>query len=252
MRIARELHDIVAHAMSIIAVRSGVARLALQTRPEEAWRGARDIEGTSHQALQELAAPSGCSASETEDPSIAGTAPGLADLRNSSPRSSSRHRQSHIRVEGQPRRLPPGVDLSAYRIIQEALTNVVRHAAPPPPNSLCTTDRPRSRSRSPTTADPAPVRFFGQSTEGAGMGWWACANESPSTAANSGRTDPSGFRSSLVSPPPEVAMSIGVVIADDQALVRGGSESWSSCPRHGVVGKRRRDRSRRPGPAAPS
>ncbi len=131
MRIARELHDIVAHAMSIIAVRSGVARMALQTRPEEAWEALGIIEGTSHQALQELRLLVGVLRSEPEE---AGAelrpAPGLVDLPELVTQITQAGIAVDIHVEGEPRRLSPGVDLSAYRIIQEALTNVVRHAGP--------------------------------------------------------------------------------------------------------------------------
>jgi signal transduction histidine kinase len=67
MRIARELHDVVAHAMSIIAVRSGVARMALESRPAEAGEALQIIEGTSRQALQELRLLVGVLRSEPEE-----------------------------------------------------------------------------------------------------------------------------------------------------------------------------------------
>ena len=132
LRIARELHDVVAHAMSIIAVRSGVARLALQTRPQEASEALGIIEDTSRQALQELRSIVGVlRIAETDGtPAQREPAPGLTDLEQLVAQIGEAGVPVHLRVEGQPRRLPRGVDLSAYRIIQEALTNVVRHAAP--------------------------------------------------------------------------------------------------------------------------
>ena len=131
LRIARELHDVVAHAMSIIAIRSGVARMALQTRPQEAGEALGIIEDTSRQALQELRSIVGELRSVETDTTTAQRepAPCLADLEQLVAQIGEAGVSVHLRVEGEPRRLPPGVDLSAYRIVQEALTNVVRHAA---------------------------------------------------------------------------------------------------------------------------
>jgi signal transduction histidine kinase len=132
VRIARELHDIVAHAMSIIAVRSGVARMVLDVRPGEARDALEIIEGTSRQALREMRVLVGVLRDADADNTHGdrSPAPGLASL----PRLIADIGQAGVpvavRVEGQARTLSPGVDLSAYRIIQEALTNVVRHAAP--------------------------------------------------------------------------------------------------------------------------
>jgi signal transduction histidine kinase len=173
LRIARELHDVVAHAMSIIAVRSGVARLALQTRPQEASEALGIIEDTSHQALQELRSIVGVlRIAETDGtPAQREPAPGLADLEKLVAQIGEAGVPVHMRVEGQPRGLPPGVDLSAYRIIQEALTNVVRHAAPataeltlryqPAEITIEVTDNGQSGP---------PALAGGQSTNGSGHG----------------------------------------------------------------------------------
>jgi signal transduction histidine kinase len=132
LRIARELHDVVAHAMSIIAIRSGVARMVLQTRPQEASEALGIIEDTSRQALQELRSIVGMlRGTETDNtPAQLEPAPGLADLEQLLTQIGDAGVPVHLRIEGEPRRLPPGVDLSVYRIVQEALTNVVRHAFP--------------------------------------------------------------------------------------------------------------------------
>jgi signal transduction histidine kinase len=132
LRIARELHDVVAHAMSIIAVRSGVARLVIDVRPDEAREALGIIEGTSRQALAELRLLVGVlRGHETRDADAdREPAPGLAGLPGLIGRINEAGVSVGLRVEGEPRRLSPGVDLSAYRIVQEALTNVVRHAAP--------------------------------------------------------------------------------------------------------------------------
>jgi signal transduction histidine kinase len=132
VRIARELHDVVAHAMSIIAVRSGVARMVLDVRPGEAREALKIIEGTSRQALREMRLLVGVLRDADADNTHAdrGPAPGLTSLPELITHIGQAGVPVGVRVEGQPRALSPGVDLSAYRIIQEALTNVVRHAAP--------------------------------------------------------------------------------------------------------------------------
>jgi signal transduction histidine kinase len=132
VRIARELHDVVAHAMSIIAVRSGVARMVLDVRPEEAREALGIIEGTSRQALQEMRLLVGVLRDPDAEglPTERGPAPGLASLPGLVTHINEAGVPVGVRVEGEPRPLSPGADLCAYRIVQEALTNVVRHAAP--------------------------------------------------------------------------------------------------------------------------
>ena len=129
LRIARDLHDIVAHAMSVIAIRSGVARLVIDTQPDEAREALSIIETTSRRALAEMRLLVGV-LRQPEDTAELGPAPGLADL----PDLIDYVRQAGVRVdldsESEAPTLPAGVDLSAYRIVQEALTNVVRHAGP--------------------------------------------------------------------------------------------------------------------------
>jgi signal transduction histidine kinase len=173
LRIARELHDVVAHAMSIIAIRSGVARMALRTRPQEASEALGIIEDTSRQALQELRSIVGVLRSAETDttPAQREPAPCLADLEQLVAQIGEAGVPVHLHIEGKPRRLPPGVDLSAYRIVQEALTNVVRHAVPataeltlrylPAEIAIEVTDNGRSSRQAPSG---------GQSTNGSGHG----------------------------------------------------------------------------------
>jgi signal transduction histidine kinase len=129
MRIARELHDVVAHAMSVIAVRSGVARMVLDTQPDQAREALGIIEDTSREALQQMRQLVGV-LREPGDTSDLGPAPGLEDLPGLVDGIGQAGVAVDVRVEGRPRRLPPALDLSVYRVIQEALTNVVRHAGP--------------------------------------------------------------------------------------------------------------------------
>jgi len=175
LRIARELHDVVAHSMSVIAVQAGYGQYVIDTQPADARNALGAIQATSREALDDMrrmlgalrqadetdqraatpsaarnaaggsparpggtpAGPGGTRAAAGAADSEAGgsygsaplfPAPGLADLE----RLLSRTASAGVRVDvtrcGPPRELPASIDLSAYRIIQEALTNVVKHA----------------------------------------------------------------------------------------------------------------------------
>jgi signal transduction histidine kinase len=130
MRIARELHDIVAHGMSLIAVQAGVAHHVIEQRPDEAARALASIEATSRAGLAEMRRLLGVlrhSTGSRVDPDLE-PSPGLAHLDQLVASAAQAGIRVNLEVRGQPRPLPPGVDLAAYRIIQEALTNVVKHA----------------------------------------------------------------------------------------------------------------------------
>jgi signal transduction histidine kinase len=168
LRIARELHDVVAHSMSVIAVQAGYGQYIIETQPGDARAALGAIQATSREALDEMRRMLGAlrQADDTDSTEDAGEgasptageaardgatpgaatgaahgaapgaarsaplfpAPGLADL----DRLVSRTAGAGVRVEvtrfGPPRDLPASIDMSAYRIIQEALTNVVKHA----------------------------------------------------------------------------------------------------------------------------
>jgi signal transduction histidine kinase len=130
VRIARELHDVVAHAMSVVAVRSGVARMVLDSQPEEAREALGIIETISRRALAEMRLLVGVLRQPEEGVAELGPAPGLGDLDELVGQMGEAGLQVAMHVEGVERPLPAGVDVSAYRIVQEALTNVVRHVGP--------------------------------------------------------------------------------------------------------------------------
>ena len=165
LRIARELHDVVAHSMSVIAVQAGYGQYVIDVSPDGAREALGAIQATSRDALDEMrrmlgvlrqqdagpapagpapagpgpagiavagtgpACPSG-GAAATARPAAAplAPAPGLAGLERLVARTCGAGVRVTVKLSGQPRPAPAGVDLSAYRIIQEALTNVVRHA----------------------------------------------------------------------------------------------------------------------------
>jgi signal transduction histidine kinase len=130
LRLARELHDVVAHSISVIAVQSGVGAHVAKTQPEEAAKALAAIEATSRAALIELRRLLGVLRQEGEPQGDLAPVPGLADLDSLLAEVAKAGLAVRLRVEGTPSPLPAGVDLSAYRIVQEALTNVVKHAGP--------------------------------------------------------------------------------------------------------------------------
>jgi signal transduction histidine kinase len=128
LRIARELHDVVAHSMSVIAVQSGVGAHVAATQPEEARKALAAIEVTSRATLHELRWLLGVLREDGEPQGSPAQVPGLAGLDALLARMDEGGLAVKLRVEGTRRQLPPGIDLSAYRIVQEALTNVLKHA----------------------------------------------------------------------------------------------------------------------------
>lgn len=127
LRIARELHDVVAHSMSLIAVKAGVAVHVAEARPEEALDALRVIETTSRGSLAEMRHLLGVLRTGAADADLT-PSPGLADLTGLADRAAMAG--VHVDLDVDACDLPDGVALSAYRIVQEAVTNVVKHAAP--------------------------------------------------------------------------------------------------------------------------
>ncbi len=127
LRIARELHDVVAHSLSLIAVQAGVGNYVASARPDEAARALASIESTSRGALREMRRLLGVLRDDSAGTEMA-PAHGLADLGQLVTGTADAGVRVQLEIRGTQRPVPPGVDLAAYRIIQEALTNVVKHA----------------------------------------------------------------------------------------------------------------------------
>ncbi len=128
-RIARDLHDLVAHSVSLMTVQAGAARLLLPSDPARARESLRSVEETGREALADLRRLFGIVRSEEGDAALT-PQPGLARLDALLEQSRTAGLPVEVAIEGKRRMLPPGVDLTAYRIVQESLTNALKHAGP--------------------------------------------------------------------------------------------------------------------------
>jgi len=129
MRIARELHDVLAHNISLINVQAGVALHLMDEQPGQSRSALAAIKQASNDALGELRSVLDVLRQGDEAPPRT-PASGLAHLDRLVAGAQATGLQVRTRVEGTPRPLPAGTDLAAYRIVQESLTNVTRHAGP--------------------------------------------------------------------------------------------------------------------------
>src|SRR3954468_7591502 len=129
-RIARELHDVVAHAVSLMVVQAGASRLAIGFDDEEARGGMLAVESAGRDALVDLRRLLGVLRPDPESSAATSPMPGVALLDDLVAKMESAGLRVTLESSGQPRPLPAGLDLSVYRIVQEALTNVLKHAGP--------------------------------------------------------------------------------------------------------------------------
>ncbi len=134
VRIARELHDVVAHHVSVMGVQAGAARRAVAVDPTKAEAPLQDIEASSREAVAELHRLLGFLRREDEldhdslDPDALLPTPGLARLDDLRRQLAAAGLAIRLTVSGDEQPLPPSVDLNAYRILQEALTNCLKYA----------------------------------------------------------------------------------------------------------------------------
>jgi signal transduction histidine kinase len=128
-RIARELHDVVAHNVSMIVVQAGAAARVLDGDQPDVRNALEAIAGTGRETVDEMRALLGVLRSD-DGPAALKPQPGLADLDQLVSGVREAGLPVTVRIEGSPRPLPQAIDLSAFRIVQEALTNTLKHAGP--------------------------------------------------------------------------------------------------------------------------
>jgi signal transduction histidine kinase len=129
VRIARELHDVVAHAISVMVLLARGGRHRLPAGADETREALDEIERTAEDALSEMRRLLGMLRRPDDDAELA-PQPGLRDIEKLAASVSATGLPVDVSVEGAPRELPAGVEVSAYRIVQEALTNALKHAGP--------------------------------------------------------------------------------------------------------------------------
>jgi signal transduction histidine kinase len=130
LRIARDLHDIVSHAMSVIAVQSGAGHHLLDRDPESARRALSNVETASRGALVEMRRMLGVLRDDDDATGSRAPAPGLSQLGELVARVRDSGLGVTLTVDDGIPELPTSVDLAAYRIVQESLTNVMKHGGP--------------------------------------------------------------------------------------------------------------------------
>ena len=128
--IARELHDVVAHSVSVMVAQAGAAQQVAATQPQEALDTLGSIENTGRAALVEMRRLMGLLRTETDRDVARSPQPGLDNLQLLVSQVRGAGLPVTLELQGDPRPVPAGLDLCAFRIVQEALTNVLKHAGP--------------------------------------------------------------------------------------------------------------------------
>ncbi|MBB4984041.1 sensor histidine kinase [Streptomyces nymphaeiformis] len=189
LRIAREMHDTVAHSIGIVALQAGAARRVIATQPEAARQALTEIETASRETLaglrrlvgalrtadpETVAGPEpdpaavGCPAAPVELPGLP-EMPGLAALDRLVELTGNAGVRVAVRRAGAPCPIPPDIDLSAFRIVQESVTNVVRHSGAD--SCTVTVDQRDPETLAVTVEDRGPVPGHARVSPGTGSGY---------------------------------------------------------------------------------
>jgi signal transduction histidine kinase len=128
-RLAREIHDVIAHSVSVMVIQAAGARTVMDREPGRADTSLRSVERAGREALAEMRRLLGVLASGEELRALA-PQPGLEDLPELISSTCAAGLRTSIRVEGDPIAVSPGLSLCAYRVVQEALTNALKHSGP--------------------------------------------------------------------------------------------------------------------------
>jgi len=133
-RIARELHDVVAHCVSVMVVQAGAAEALLASSPDQARKPLDEVQRTGQQAISELTRMLGLLRGTPHDPRDIDARfephPGVTQVPDLVERTAAAGLDVRLATDGTSRPLPPGTDLTVYRVVQESLTNTLKHAGP--------------------------------------------------------------------------------------------------------------------------
>ena len=196
LRIARELHDVFGHTMATISVQAGVGIHLLRQRPGQAVEALTTIKQISDQGLADVKTILGVLRADSDPDQPRTPQGGLGQLDALLDPVRTAGVQPQLTVHGSARPLPAAVDLAAYRILQEALTNVLRHAHARTVSSTCATSPRRWSSGSSTTERPpaparsAPTVRMGTASAACGRGpgtvWTVHRGRTPTAASRCG------------------------------------------------------------------
>ena len=206
-RIARELHDVVAHSVSAMVIQASAARRVLPRSPQESAAALRTVQAVGREALGELRRTLGFLRPEAAAPGARG--PRRRSRASTSSRTAPAPRacQLELRVEGEPGPLPSSTDLAAYRIVQEALTNTLKHAGPAHAVVLVRWDpdalviEVRDTGRGAAAGPPRSRRRARVSSGCASAPRWPAASSRPAPSVAAASASARGFRASPPSPP---------------------------------------------------
>jgi signal transduction histidine kinase len=164
-RIARDLHDSAGHAISVIAVRAGAARLRHAQDPDRSLLALEAIEQVARQTVEEIDQLVGTLRQDAPPTGAVEAPPGLASLDTLIAHHRAAGLQVHLDITGQPQPLGTAADQAAYRILQEALTNAARHGSGNARVSLAY----RDKTLELTVTNPAPIDHTHRSNGGHGL-----------------------------------------------------------------------------------
>lgn len=200
LRMAQELHDVLGHHLSLINVQAGVGLHLMDQRPEQAREALTAIKSASAEALREVRSVLGVLRTEGE----AAPRQPVLGLKRLTELTASAGIPVRTTVTGEPRELPAEVDRAAYRIVQEALTNVRRHAGPQPEADVAVGYLPAAlylsiRNGGPAAAEPAPDPAADGDT-GSGITGMRARAESLGGRLEAGRPPTGGFLVTVILP----------------------------------------------------